>query len=124
MKIDPGKEGRLWQTHVVMSTLPRDQLPSSLSQKGAQRLCDVESVLQGKGVEMKRKNRHWYSRGEQYVRARFNIKVILGAADIKFQLESKDQKLLSNKHETIEVKWEEAKRGAANADEAAMYRER
>ena len=124
MKIDPGKEEKVWQTHVVMSTLPRDQLPSSMSQPGAKRLCDIESMLQGRGVELKRKNRHWYSRGDQYVRARFNIKVILGAADVKFQLESKDRKVLSNDHETIKVTWEDAKKTSTIADRAAMYRER
>ena len=113
----------MWQTHVVMSTLPRERLPSSMSQTGAERLCDVESVLEGKGVEMKRKNRHWYNRGEQYVRARFNIKVILGAADIRFQLESKDRKVLSNKHDPIEVRWEDAKQGVTIFDKTAMYRE-
>ena len=124
MKIEPGKEGRLWQTHVVMSTLPRAQLPSGLNQGGAKRLCEINSVLQDKGVDMKRKNRHWYNRGEQYVRARFNIKVILGAADIKFQLESKDQNVLSNDHDTIEVQWEDTKQKGTGADEAAMYREK
>jgi len=123
MRINPGKEGRLWQTHVVMSTLPREQLPSSMSQYGAKRLCDVESLLQGKGVEMKRKNRHWYNRGDHYVRARFNIKVILGAADIKFQLESKDRKVISNNHDTIEVKWEDATQSGPIVDKTAMYRE-
>lgn len=92
MKMSPGKEAQLWQTHVVMSTVPREQLPQSLSQDGAKRLCEVESVLKDKGVKMKVKNRHWYSRGNEYVRAKFNIKVILGAADIKFQLQTKDQK--------------------------------
>lgn len=125
MKMDPGKEGRLWQTHVVISTVPREQLPRSLNQDGAKRLCDVEAVLKDTGVEMKRKNRHWYSRGNQYLRARFNIKVIVGAADIKFQLQTKDQKVFSNDHDTIEVRWEASKRtNAQNGDGlVSIYRE-
>ena len=66
----------------------------------------------------------WYNRGEEYVRAKFNIKVILGAADIKFQLESKDHKVLSNDHDPIVVKWENVKRNAAEFTNTAMYRER
>ena len=57
------------------------------------------------------------------MRARFNIKVILGAADIKFQLESKDRKVISNNHDTIEVKWEDATQSGPIVDKTAMYRE-
>lgn len=125
MKMDPGKEAQLWQTHVVMSTVAREQLPRSLNQDGAKRLCDVESVLKDKGVEMKLKNRHWYNRGNEYVRVKFNIKVILGAADIRFQLQTKDRKVFSNNHDTIEVKWEALKRTPAEDGNGsiAMYRE-
>ncbi len=75
---------------------------------------------------MKVKNRHWYNRGNEYVRAKFNIKVILGAADIKFQLQTKDEKVFSNTHDTIEVKWEASKRTSAHDGDgmAIMYRER
>jgi len=172
MKIKPGKEGQLWQTHVVMSTVvsnvsnsslskwdfvyamtrtwdelpiqdvwsldrcsakadsdnyqPCEQLPASLSQDGAKRLCDVESVLKDKGVEMKLKNRHWYNRGDKYLRAKFNIQVILGAADLKFQLQTKDRMILSNDHDAIEVKWEAPKQTsvADGGGLAVMYRER
>lgn len=125
MKIKPGKENQLWQTHVVMSNVPREQLPRSLDQDGAKRLCDVESILKDKGLDMKVKNRHWYNRGDKYLRAKFNIKVILGAADLKFQLQTKDRKILSNDHENIDVKWEAAKKGTARDGDGliSMYRE-
>jgi len=89
-------------------------------------LCDVESILQDKGVEMKLKNRHWFQRGEKYLRAKFNIKVILGAADLKFQLQTKDRTVLSNDHDAIDVKWEAPKHSSADKGDglAAMYRER
>ena len=124
MKIKPGREGKLWQTHVVMSTVPSDQLPSSLNQDGARRLCDVESVLKDRGVEMKLKNRHWYQRGEKYLRAKFDIKVILGAADLKFQLQSKTKDVLSKDHDEIQVKWELPRQNSADDDDglAAPYK--
>lgn len=89
-------------------------------------MCDVESILQDKGVEMKLKNRHWFQRGEKYLRAKFNIKVILGAADLKFQLQTKDRTVLSNDHDAIDVKWEAPKQNSADKGDglAAMYRER
>lgn len=124
MKIKPGKEDKLWQTHVVMSTVPSDQLPSSLNHDGASRLCDVESMLKDRGVEMKLKNRHWYQRGEKYLRAKFDIKVILGAADLKFQLQSKTNNVLSKDHDAIQVKWEVPKLNPMDEHDglAAPYR--
>ena len=122
MKIKPGREDKLWQTHVVMSTVPSDQLPSSLNQDGARRLCDVESVLKDRGVEMKLKNRHWYQRGEKYLRAKFDIKVILGAADLKFQLQSKTKDILSKDHDEIQVKWELPRQNSADDGLAAPYK--
>lgn len=106
--------------------MPRGQLPHSLTQDGAKRLCDVESTLNDKGLEMKLKNRHWYNRGEKYLRVRFDVKVILGAADLKFALQTKDKKVLSNDHDPIEVKWEAAKQSDAEREDrpAAMYKER
>lgn len=125
MKIKLGSEGEPWKTKVVTSSMPRGQLPHSLNQDGAKRLCEVESALKDKGLEMKLKNRHWYNRGEKYLRARFDVKVILGAADLKFALQTKDKKVLSNNHDPIEVKWEAAKQSDAEQDRpAAMYKER
>lgn len=74
---------------------------------------------------MKLKNRHWYNRGEKYLRAKFNIKVILGAADLKFQLQTKNRVILSNEHDTIDVKWETPKQVPMDVGNGleAMYRE-
>lgn len=75
---------------------------------------------------MKLKNRHWYNRGDKYLRAKFNIKVILGAADLKFQLQTKNSVILNNAHDAIEVKWETPKQAPADGGDrfAAMYREK
>ena len=53
---------------------------------------------------MKLKNRHWYNFGEQYQRAEFVVKIIIGAADLKFQLLGKTG-TISKEHEEIEVQW-------------------
>lgn len=122
MKLRPGDEHNAWKSHVVISTNPRERLPRSMKQDGAKRLCEFESVLDG--VDLKLKNRHWYNFGEKYLRAQFDVKVVLGAADLKFQLWSKGGRVCSKDHETIEVKWdppvESPSKEAGN--EAAMYR--
>jgi hypothetical protein len=57
---------------------------------------------------MKLKNRHWYSSGRKYWRFRFDVKVLLGAADLKFVLLTKDKRVISKDHETIKVVWQPA----------------
>ncbi|KAL8740298.1 MAG: hypothetical protein Q9190_006981 [Brigantiaea leucoxantha] len=123
IKIKPGQEDDLWQTHVVMSSAPTEQLPSNINQTGAERLCDVAAVLKDKGVDMKLKNRHWYNRGEKYFRLRFDVKVVLGAADLKFVLQTKDQRTISDGHDAIQVVWEAPRENAADKTQgkAAVY---
>lgn len=107
-----------------MSTEPRERLPTSLDQDGAKIICGVESVLKDKGVDMKLKNRHWYQSGEKYLRVRFNIRVILGAADLKFQLQSKNNVVLNNEHDAIQVRWDPPqRRPKEEEDDTAMYKE-
>jgi len=106
-----------------MSTLPPEQLPRSLKHNGAKTICALESVLSG--VDMKLKNRHWYNLGPQYFRADFNVKVIIGAADLQFQFRSKEDQPFSRQHDAITVKWDpprEILNGDAD-DMAAMYRD-
>lgn len=107
-----------------MSTASKENLPRSLKQDGAKVLCEVESVLTE--VEMKAKNRHWYNRGERYLRANFDVRVILGAADLKFQLWSKGGRICSRDHDTIEVKWDPPRKTSHAREDnmAAMYKDR
>ena len=106
-----------------MSSAPTEQLPSNINQTGAERLCDVAAVLKDKGVDMKLKNRHWYNRGEKYFRLRFDVKVVLGAADLKFVLQTKDQRTISDGHDAIQVVWEAPRENAADKTQgkAAVY---
>jgi len=124
IKIPPGKESGKWLTGIVMSTLPAEHLPSNINQDGVEKICTVHSVLKESVGDAKLKNRHWYNRGEKYLRLRFNIKVILGAADIRFQLHSKDGQILSGEHNAIQVKWETPARRNEEDDDglAVVYR--
>ena len=45
-----GDEFRPWQIQIVMSTLPRDKLPTNISQDGSRQLCKVSSILKTQEV--------------------------------------------------------------------------
>jgi hypothetical protein len=51
----------------------------------------------------KLKNRHWWNTGEKYHRIEYVVKVVLGAADINFELWHSGQKL--SKDNPIKVEW-------------------
>jgi hypothetical protein len=69
-----------------------------------------------------------YNRGPQYHRAEFDVKIIIGAADLKFQLWGKNGQL-SKDHEEIEVLWDPppqppAGSGTLAEDGYGMYHQR
>ena len=47
---NPGQENDAWQTKVVMSMLPGNQLPTNINQDGSRRLCEVSSILGNQDV--------------------------------------------------------------------------
>ena len=118
MKFKSGDEKKMWKTQIIMSNNPREKLPLNVGQDGAKRLCEVESTLEDKGVDTKLKNRHWYNSKERYLRLKFDVKVILGAADLKFQLQTKEKKVISHEHEAIQVKWEAPREDSREARDA------
>ena len=46
----------------------------------------------------------WYDKGEIYSRVRFKIRAILGAADPKFQLQSRNQAVLNKDYDEIQIR--------------------
>lgn len=102
--LNPNNRSSPWKASIVMSVLPVERLPRSLKQDGAKLVCEVESTLPG--IEMKTKNRHWYSTRPEYLRAMFDVKFIPGAAGLQFQLWSKDGRSCSTNHDAIEVAWD------------------
>ncbi|KAA8647819.1 Hsp70 family protein [Aspergillus tanneri] len=106
-KADPGRESEPQKVHVVMSILPPDKLPKSMRQKGVQLVCSLDILTED--VEKKLKNRHWYSIKPAFWRTIFDVKVVVGPADLTFQLWSKDRRIRGGKHEPIAVKWMPAK---------------
>ncbi|KAL2847805.1 hypothetical protein BJY01DRAFT_234186 [Aspergillus pseudoustus] len=103
LKMKPGEEHLPWKVHIVMSANPVEQLPQSTSRAGAQHVCSLD--INTDSVERKLKNKHWYSMRPKYWRATFDVRVVVGAADLTFQLWSKDQRVRSSNHEPIKVQW-------------------
>ncbi|KAF5855679.1 hypothetical protein ETB97_008614 [Aspergillus alliaceus] len=115
-KADPGQESELRQVRVVMSILPPNRLPRSMSQGGLQVVCSLD--IETDDVDKKLKNGHWYSLKPAFWRTVFDVKVVVGPADLSFQLWSKDRRIRGSKHEPITVKWMPAK---ALDEEKATY---
>jgi hypothetical protein len=110
IKIDHGKDRSPWRATLVMSSLPAYQLPNSMKSKGVKVLCSLESVLDR--ADLKLKNRHWYNFGPLYYRAEFELRILIGPADLKFQMWGKTGQL-SKAHEDIGVQWNATDNAAA-----------
>lgn len=96
---------RPWKVKVVMSTLPPDELPRSMSHGGVRIICEIDIFMDG--VDKKQKNYRWYHFKPTYWMAKILVKVVIGPADLQFQLWNKNgQRIKSSKHEPIRVKWE------------------
>jgi hypothetical protein len=107
-KLQPAQLRRPWRAQFVLSTAPRGRLPPSVAKENdVKTLCIVEAMLSN--VSRKVKNRHWWNFGVRYELALFDIKLIPGPADLKFQLWN-DNKLINSDDDSIEVKWDAAVR--------------
>lgn len=104
----------VWQNKVVMSHLPPHQLPRSLSRQGARSICTVLASI--KTEDMMKHNHRWYNRGQPYRRLELKVRVLIGAADLRFQIHTTDGKRLSKEHKAIEVRWDPPKEGKPNPD--------
>jgi hypothetical protein len=85
-KILPGDPSRAFPTNVVVSHLDKHLLPFQIN-KDAQILCEVKSDLSGVDQsKFKLKNRHWWNVRKPYYRVDYQIRVVIGSADIRFEL--------------------------------------
>ncbi|KAL1631760.1 hypothetical protein SLS56_004279 [Neofusicoccum ribis] len=109
------------RTQIVMSPLPPTQLPRSTAHDGVVRVCTLESTLEH--ADMQRKNNHWYNWSREYWLAEFEMWILVGAADLKFQLWSKRGQRLDRSGNVIAVEWEPPRRGVdADAIRKEVYR--
>jgi hypothetical protein len=95
---------RPWKAQFVFSTAPSDQLPQSVAREGVSNLCIVEASLAN--VSKTLHNHHWWNRGRRYHAAEFEVKLIPGSANLKFQLLNNNRVI--NNDDSVEVTWEAA----------------
>ena len=136
-KIQPGDPRKAFPTSVVVSHVEKEFLPGHMGPGmrkyswssileltlcvDAQILCEVRSDLSTADErQFKRKNRHFWNTGKPYFRIDYQVKVLIGPADIRFELcwlmrtSSTSRQLICgigfngqklNKDEPIKVEW-------------------
>lgn len=117
LKIGIGEEKRVWRAQIVMSETNTHALPQSTRFDDVKKVCEVfltfqSEDFQGRGqslVPFKLKSKGHFGNKRQYYLAEFAVRVVVGSADLKFQLVSKDGRTLSEAHEQIRVEWDEMK---------------
>jgi hypothetical protein len=104
-KLQPAQLRRPWKAQFVMSTVPREQLPSSIARDSVKNLCIIEAKLDN--VSKTVRNHHWWNLGTRYELAVFDVRLIPGSADLKFQLLN-NNRLINDEQDSVEVTWEAA----------------
>jgi hypothetical protein len=85
-KLTPGDPRRAFPTSVVVSHVDKQHLPLQVN-SDAEMLCEVKSDLSGADEKkFKKKNRHWWQFKAPYYRVDYQIKVVIGPADVRFEL--------------------------------------
>lgn len=126
-----GTERAPWCTQIVMSPLPPDRLPHSLNNKeqggtSISKVCVIESSLEH--ADMVRRNTRWYQWAREYWLAEFEMRILIGPADLRFQLWGRRGQRLDRGEGGVAVEWEVPERKAMGAGEgraeewAGMYR--
>ena len=109
---------RPWTAQFVFSTAPSDQLPFSVARERVQKLFTVEVSLEN--VSRTLHSQHWWNGGTIRVSAAFDVKLIPGPADLKFQL-LHNNRVINNEDDSVEVTWEAAaKRPAPNINDLEL----
>ncbi|KAI4276552.1 MAG: hypothetical protein L6R38_005639 [Xanthoria sp. 2 TBL-2021] len=109
-KMTPGDPRRAFPTSIVESYADELFLPHHMDAGGkfspyAHVLCEIESDLSGADEsKFKEKNKRFWSIGKHYFRIDYEIKVLVGPADVRFELWFNGQKL--SKDQPIKVDWQ------------------
>lgn len=110
-KVSPGDPRRAFPTSVVESALEAGELPDQMTNE-THLLCSISSNLspisESKFTE---KNKRFWSLGKHYFKVEYQVRVLIGPADIRFELWFDNQKL--SKDTSIKVDWVPAPPGPA-----------
>ncbi|EWZ92921.1 hypothetical protein FOWG_05873 [Fusarium oxysporum f. sp. lycopersici MN25] len=111
IRLKDGDTTRAWDAEIVVSNNEAEWLPRSLKQAGVMRLCSVKSNLAGieqRQLVLKEKQGTCFRRGHKFYICRFDIRVIVAPADLRFELWFGGTKFSGN-HQPISVQWDAAK---------------
>ncbi|KAM0427272.1 hypothetical protein ACHAPT_007705 [Fusarium lateritium] len=110
IRLKEGDTTRAWDAEIVVSNNEPDWLPRSLKQAGAMKLCSVKSNLAGiqqHQLVLKEKRGTCFRRGVKFYICRFDVRVIVAPADLRFELWFGGTKFSGN-HQPIAVQWNAA----------------
>jgi hypothetical protein len=117
-KIPEGKESESFEAQFVLSENRAKDLPRSLRFETVERLCtvranfgreDFQPVTKSQSIRpFKRVRGGIFSRDKAHYVADFNLNVLVGSADLRFELVSKDGRKYSQNHASVRVDWEDA----------------
>ncbi|KAL8953632.1 MAG: hypothetical protein Q9222_000518 [Ikaeria aurantiellina] len=103
-KMSPGDPRRAFPTSIVESHADEHFLPTYMGSGDAHILCEIQSDLTSADeTKFKEKNKRFWNLGKHYFKIDYDIKVILGPADVRFELWFNGQKL--SKDQPIKVEW-------------------
>jgi hypothetical protein len=105
--VKPGDPRRAFPTNIIVSYADLDILPYQMTDRmshtsiglggkvlltrfpasDARELCEVESDLStADEKKFKEKNHRFWNKGERYFKVEYQVKVVIGPADIRFEL--------------------------------------
>ncbi|KAL8932065.1 MAG: hypothetical protein Q9216_006978, partial [Gyalolechia sp. 2 TL-2023] len=86
-KMSPGDPRRAFPTSIVESHADEQFLPHHMGAGDAHILCEIESDLStADETKFKEKNKRFWSLGKRYFRVDYDVKVLIGPADVRFEL--------------------------------------
>jgi hypothetical protein len=102
-KLSPGDPRRAFPTSVVESSLEAFQLPEQMN-SATRVLCEIQSDLSSADERrFTEKNRRFWNLGKHYFKVEYQVRVLIGPADIRFELWFDEQKL--SRDRSIKVDW-------------------
>ncbi|KAL7940953.1 hypothetical protein V8C42DRAFT_201089 [Trichoderma barbatum] len=109
-RLGPDDTTRCWNADIVVSQNEASFLPKSLKHAGVTKLCRVKSNLEGieqHQLLLKQKRGIWFRKGYKFYICKFDLRVIVAPADLRFELWFDGQKFSGN-HEPVTPQWAEA----------------
>lgn len=102
-KISPGDPRRAFPTSVIESSLEASQLPEQMN-SATRVLCEIQGDLSSADESrFTEKNKRFWNLGKHYFKVEYQVRVLIGPADIRFELWFNDQKL--SRDRSIRVDW-------------------